>query len=435
MTSTPSSSGKFGHLFYKTPFSHYRLRIEYRFVGDQCPGGPSWAFRNSGVMIHGQPPESMRKDQEFPVSIEVQFLGGNGRDKRPTANVCTPGTNIVMGGKLITQHCTDSKAKTYHGDQWVTVEVGGPRQRRHQAHRQRRDGPRIREGPARRSRRRRAPADQERREDAQRRQHLAPGREPPDRVPQGGDPAAQGVTRNMAERYRLWPRVTLTQLLISIAILALPMALYATELRGIPKGRTNLALLVGSLAAHCVELEVFFWLILAPGIRRVVTRWRVPQPVRDTEDPVVPQGCMPRLLFFFGPCYAVIVPLGGWGFGHRGGYFGAILGLAFALLLLPSLALIPVGLLGMIVQLIKRPRYSSRPIASFVLLLLTLPCNLSFWTAFNVGWSQLESEIGLPRLGRECVSIFESPEVQRTGEVPEELLQTSAMRSTPSEPR
>ena len=65
----------------------------------------------------------MRKDQDFPVSIEVQFLGGNGRDKRPTANVCTPGTNIVMGGKLITQHCTDSKSKTYHGDQWVTVEV------------------------------------------------------------------------------------------------------------------------------------------------------------------------------------------------------------------------------------------------------------------------------------------------------------------------
>jgi hypothetical protein len=115
--------GRFGHLFYKSPFSHYRLRIEYRFVGDQCRGGPSWGFRNSGVMIHGQRPESMRKDQDFPVSIEVQFLGGNGRDPRPTANVCTPGTNIVMGGQLITRHCTDSKSRTYHGDQWVTVEV------------------------------------------------------------------------------------------------------------------------------------------------------------------------------------------------------------------------------------------------------------------------------------------------------------------------
>src|SRR5262249_55262336 len=27
------------------------------------------------------------------------------------------------GGKLITQHCTDSKSKTYHGEEWVAVEV------------------------------------------------------------------------------------------------------------------------------------------------------------------------------------------------------------------------------------------------------------------------------------------------------------------------
>lgn len=114
---------QFGHLFYKDTFSHYRLRIEYRFLGDQCPGGPGWAIRNSGVMIHGQPPETMAKDQDFPASIEVQFLGGNGKGERPTANVCTPGTNIVMGGQLITRHCTSSTARTYAGDQWVTVEV------------------------------------------------------------------------------------------------------------------------------------------------------------------------------------------------------------------------------------------------------------------------------------------------------------------------
>ncbi|MFI5457092.1 MAG: DUF1080 domain-containing protein [Isosphaerales bacterium] len=115
--------GKFGHLFYKTRFSHYRLRVEYRFVGDQCKGGPSWALRNSGVMIHGQSPESMRKDQDFPVSIEVQLLGGTGRGDRPTGNVCTPGTNIVMKDRLITQHCTNSHSKTYQGDEWVAVEV------------------------------------------------------------------------------------------------------------------------------------------------------------------------------------------------------------------------------------------------------------------------------------------------------------------------
>jgi len=114
---------RFGHLFYKDKFSHYILRVEYRFVGKQVPGGPGWAFRNNGVMIHCQSPESMTKGQSFPVSIEAQILGGNGTDKRSTGSVCTPGTHIVMDGKLITRHCISSKSKTYHGDQWVTMEV------------------------------------------------------------------------------------------------------------------------------------------------------------------------------------------------------------------------------------------------------------------------------------------------------------------------
>jgi hypothetical protein len=114
---------KFGHLFYKQPFSNYVVRVEYRFVGDQVPGGPSWAVRNSGIMLHGQSAESMEKDQDFPVSIEVQLLGGGGSGERTTANVCSPGTHIVMDGKLVTRHCNGSTSKTYHGDQWVTVEV------------------------------------------------------------------------------------------------------------------------------------------------------------------------------------------------------------------------------------------------------------------------------------------------------------------------
>jgi len=113
----------FGHIFYKQNFSHYRIRVEYRFVGEQVTGGASWAFKNSGIMIHGQSAESMDLNQDFPVSIEVQLLGGNGTDERPTLNVCTPGTNIVMNGQLWTEHCTNSKSKTYHGDQWVNVEV------------------------------------------------------------------------------------------------------------------------------------------------------------------------------------------------------------------------------------------------------------------------------------------------------------------------
>lgn len=119
----PEFKETFGHLFYKDSFSHYRLRIEYRFVGDQVKGGPGWALRNSGVMLHGEDPKTMSKDQDFPASIEVQFLGGNGTSPRTTANLCTPGTNVVMDDKLILAHCTNSKSKTYHLDQWVTVEI------------------------------------------------------------------------------------------------------------------------------------------------------------------------------------------------------------------------------------------------------------------------------------------------------------------------
>ena len=115
--------GRFGHIFYEDKFSHYILRLEYRFVGEQVPGGPGWAFRNSGIMMHCQSPESMAKDQNFPVSIEVQLLGGNGKDKRTTGNTCTPGTHIVMNDQLVTRHCINSSSKTYHGDQWVKAEI------------------------------------------------------------------------------------------------------------------------------------------------------------------------------------------------------------------------------------------------------------------------------------------------------------------------
>jgi hypothetical protein len=119
----PDFDGEFGHIFYDESFSHYRLLVEYRFVGDQVNNGPGWAFRNNGVMLHGQSPQSMTLDQEFPASIEVQLLGGNGTDERATANVCSPGTHYVRDGQLVTQHCISSSSATYHGDQWVTLEV------------------------------------------------------------------------------------------------------------------------------------------------------------------------------------------------------------------------------------------------------------------------------------------------------------------------
>jgi hypothetical protein len=119
----PDFNNEFGHMFYDQPFSHYELRVEYRFIGEQVTGGPGWAFRNNGMMLHSQAPESMTIDQEFPASIEAQMLGGNGTDVRATGNVCTPGTHMVMNGELVTRHCTNSNSTTLHGDQWVTMKM------------------------------------------------------------------------------------------------------------------------------------------------------------------------------------------------------------------------------------------------------------------------------------------------------------------------
>lgn len=115
---------KFGHLFYKTPFKNYRLRLKYRFVGNQINGGQAWATKNSGVMIHGQSPESMLLNQEFPISLEVQLLGGIDQSiPRSTGNLCTPGTHVFMEDKLITDHCNAANSKTYYGEEWVHLEI------------------------------------------------------------------------------------------------------------------------------------------------------------------------------------------------------------------------------------------------------------------------------------------------------------------------
>lgn len=114
---------RFGHLFYEEPFSHYRLRLEYRFVGEQAPGGPAWALENSGVMFHAQAPASMLPGQDFPISLEAQLLGGDGTDERPTANLCTPGTHVEIDGRLVEEHCIPSASGTVHDERWVTFEL------------------------------------------------------------------------------------------------------------------------------------------------------------------------------------------------------------------------------------------------------------------------------------------------------------------------
>ena len=113
----------FGHIYYKNPFSNYKFKMDYRFTGEQLSDGAGWATRNSGIMIHCEDPNKIGLNQNFPVSIEVQLLGGNGTDDRPTGNLCTPGTHVEMDNELKMQHCMNSNSKTFHGEQWVHIEI------------------------------------------------------------------------------------------------------------------------------------------------------------------------------------------------------------------------------------------------------------------------------------------------------------------------
>ncbi|MEM7143805.1 MAG: DUF1080 domain-containing protein [Verrucomicrobiota bacterium] len=114
---------QYGHLYSNIPYSHYRLRMEYRFTGEMMPDAPKFVNLNSGFMIHSQSPQSMDLNQEFPVSLEFQFLADEGKGKRPTGNVCTPGTNLEIDGQLVTQHIVQSTAPTFPPDEWVQVEI------------------------------------------------------------------------------------------------------------------------------------------------------------------------------------------------------------------------------------------------------------------------------------------------------------------------
>jgi hypothetical protein len=116
-------NARFSHLFYKKKLSYYRLSLEYRLYGEQMKDGPSYARLNSGVMVHSQAPETILKDQDWPISVEAQFLGNDGTLARPTMNVCTPGTEIHMNGVMVKAHCTNSTSKIFRGDGWVSVEV------------------------------------------------------------------------------------------------------------------------------------------------------------------------------------------------------------------------------------------------------------------------------------------------------------------------
>ena len=114
---------QFGHLYSNQAYGSYILRLEYKFVGSAIEDSPPWAKLNSGVMIHSQSPLSMRLEQEFPVSMEFQFLATGASAGKQTGNVCTPGTNLEMKGKLLLDHIIDSSSKFYPLDEWVTAEI------------------------------------------------------------------------------------------------------------------------------------------------------------------------------------------------------------------------------------------------------------------------------------------------------------------------
>lgn len=114
---------RFGHLFYRSPFKAYRLRFEYRFSTTHPADTPAWAIANSGVMIYGQDPKTMAVDDSFPVSVEAQILGPAPGQERFNGNMCSPGTNVVMNGKLETTHCINSKYPADPNGQWIRFEV------------------------------------------------------------------------------------------------------------------------------------------------------------------------------------------------------------------------------------------------------------------------------------------------------------------------
>lgn len=117
-------NNQFGHLYYKQPFSRYHLKLEYRFAEKWKEDAPTYTVLNSGLMFHSQDPRQMPKEQDWPISVEMQFLAGLPDGKpRPTGNMCSPGTHIVYKGKLDSTHCINSSSKTYQPHEWVRAEL------------------------------------------------------------------------------------------------------------------------------------------------------------------------------------------------------------------------------------------------------------------------------------------------------------------------
>ena len=115
---------RYGHLFYKEPFSSYHLKFKYRFTDQWMTDAPGYTYRNSGVMFHSQDPATILKEQDWPISVEYQMLAEEREGvPRPTGNMCSPGTEVFYKGEMEPKHCVDSSSETYKWDEWVTSEL------------------------------------------------------------------------------------------------------------------------------------------------------------------------------------------------------------------------------------------------------------------------------------------------------------------------
>ena len=116
-------NGELGHIYYHEPFSHYRIVVEYRFIGEQVAGGPDWGFLNNGIMMHSQPAETVTLDQLLPISFEMQLLHSEGDIVRPNGNLYLPGTQVLLDGELTEEDYFPSSSEPYFGEEWVRAEA------------------------------------------------------------------------------------------------------------------------------------------------------------------------------------------------------------------------------------------------------------------------------------------------------------------------
>jgi hypothetical protein len=115
---------RYGHLFYEKPFSSFHLKFQYKFTDQWLKDAPDFTYRNSGIMFHSQAPQTILKEQDWPISVEYQMLASEDNGKpRPTGNMCSPGTDIIFSGEIDPRHCIESSSKTYQWDEWVNGEL------------------------------------------------------------------------------------------------------------------------------------------------------------------------------------------------------------------------------------------------------------------------------------------------------------------------